>query len=104
MARLQTGDLIGGPDGIMGRLMQEFIQVSPEGEMEAHLEEGDPQSFQTVIMEWRTYEFGYAFELTPGQPVYPHMEHHIFSRSLRFDDVHRQVPVHEPEADRIQKI
>ena len=43
MARLTAGDRIGGPDGIMAPLLQEFIQASLEGEMEAHLEEG-PQS------------------------------------------------------------
>ena len=41
MARLKAGDRIGGPDGIMAPLMQEFIQASLEGEMEAHLEEGE---------------------------------------------------------------
>ena len=33
MARLKAGDRIGGPDGIMASLMQEFIQASLEGEM-----------------------------------------------------------------------
>ena len=41
MARLKAGDRIGGPDGIMALLMQEFIQESLEGEVEAHLAEGE---------------------------------------------------------------
>ena len=84
----------------------------PGGDISLFAQEGpgvdrylsDLQSYQTVIMGRHTYEFGYAFGLTPGQPAYPHMEHHIFSRSLRFDDAHPQVHVHELDADRIRSI
>lgn len=49
--------------------------------------------YDTVIMGRRTYEFGYNYGLTPGQPAYPHMHHYIFSKSLRFDAKHEQVEV-----------
>lgn len=39
IARLKAGDNLGGPDGILGPLMEEFIQASLEGEMDAHMEE-----------------------------------------------------------------
>ena len=38
-------------------------------------------SYETVIMGRATYEFGYAFGLSPGARAYPHMDHHIFSGS-----------------------
>ncbi len=38
--------------------------------------------YDTVIMGRRTYEFGYAYGLQPGQRAYPHMEHWIFSQTL----------------------
>lgn len=40
------------------------------------------KAYDTVVMGRRTYEFGYAFGLKPGQRAYPHMAHHVFSRSL----------------------
>lgn len=38
--------------------------------------------YDTVLMGRRTYEFGYAWGLKPGQRAYPHMEHHIVSSTL----------------------
>lgn len=32
-----------------------------------------------------TYEFGYQYGLKPGMRAYPHMEHYIFSNSLKFE-------------------
>lgn len=65
----------------------------------------DLLAFSTVIMGRRTYEFGYQFGLRPGQPAYPHMEHHIFSESLSFHgEVHPQVHVEPRSLDRIQEI
>jgi len=40
------------------------------------------ETYDTVIMGRRTYEFGYRFGLEPGRRAYPHMEHLIFSTSL----------------------
>ncbi|WP_437945752.1 dihydrofolate reductase family protein [Sorangium sp. So ce296] len=44
------------------------------------------KGYDTVLMGKRTYEWGYPFGLVPGKRAYPHMEHHIFSRTLRFDE------------------
>src|SRR5262245_48702619 len=42
--------------------------------------------YDTVVMGRRTYEYGYPFGVVPGQhaPLYRHMRHFIFSRTLRF--------------------
>lgn len=64
----------------------------------------DLKSFSTVIMGRKTYEFGYAYGLEPGQPAYPHMEHHIFSNSLRFESAHPQVHVEPMEISRVKEI
>jgi dihydrofolate reductase len=39
-------------------------------------------SYETVIMGRKTYEYGYAFGIQPGQRGYAHMDHHIFSKSI----------------------
>lgn len=64
----------------------------------------DLKEFRTVIMGRKTYEYGYAFGLKPGQPAYPHMQHHIFSTTLGFDTQHEQVHVEHPSIERIIKI
>ena len=64
----------------------------------------DLQAFDTVIMGRKTYEFGFKFGLKPGQPAYPHMEHHIFSNSLKIDDLHEKVHIHKPDVDLIQEL
>ncbi len=43
------------------------------------------EKYDTVVMGRKTYEFGYAFGLTPGDRAYPHMEHYIFSTNLHLD-------------------
>lgn len=53
----------------------------------------DLQSFDTVIMGRKTYEFGYQYGLQAGQPAYPHMRHYLFSDSLEFENPHEQVQV-----------
>ena len=64
----------------------------------------DLKSFRTTIMGRRTYEFGYRYGLEPGQPAYPHMQHHIFSRSLAFDAPHPAVHIEPIDLGRIQEI
>lgn len=64
----------------------------------------DLQSYDTVIMGRKTYEFGYAFGLQPGQPAYPHMRHYIFSDTLKFEDAHEQVKVCPPNLDTIREL
>jgi dihydrofolate reductase len=43
-------------------------------------------SYDAVVMGRKTYEYGYPFGVVPGQraPLYRHMRHLVFSRSLRF--------------------
>lgn len=53
----------------------------------------DLKGFQTVIMGRRTYEFGYKYGLEPGQPAYPHMQHYIFSKTLRFENQSTQLAI-----------
>lgn len=53
----------------------------------------DLQDFDTVIMGRRTYELGYQYGLKPGQAAYPHMEHYIFSTSLKFEHAAPKVRV-----------
>lgn len=51
----------------------------------------DLKDFKTVIMGRRTYEFGYKYGLEPGRPAYPHMQHYIFSKTLKFKDQSNQL-------------
>lgn len=66
--------------------------------------QSDLQSFNTVIMGRKTYEFGYQFGLPPGQPAYPNMEHHIFSNSLRFENKAASVHVQPLDIDIVKKL
>ncbi|MEO9869481.1 dihydrofolate reductase family protein [Ekhidna sp.] len=64
----------------------------------------DLESFDTVIMGRKTYEFGYQFGLKPGQPAYQNMEHYIFSDSLYFDNSHCQVNVVPVELEKLTEL
>ena len=64
----------------------------------------DLLDFQTVIMGRNTYEFGYQYGLQPGQPAYPHMEHHIFSNSLEIEQLSEQVHIEKLEIERVEEI
>ncbi len=44
------------------------------------------QTYDTVIMGRKTYEYGYDFGLPPGARAYPEMAHYIFSKSLVLPD------------------
>ncbi len=46
------------------------------------------QTYDTVVMGRRTYEFGYQYGLAPGGRAYPHMDHFVFSTSLHFEHDH----------------
>lgn len=69
---------ISGPDG-------DISLFNPEGNGVAKYLE-DLKSFDTVIMGRKTYEFGYKYGLEPGTLAYPHMDHYIFSKSLKFEN------------------
>lgn len=64
----------------------------------------DLQTFNTVIMGRRTYEFGYKYGLEPGQPAYPHMEHFIFSNSLQIENLADTVHIESLSLNRVQEI
>ena len=61
----------------------------------------DLLQFDTVIMGRRTYEFGYQYGLSPGQPAYPHMDHYLFSNTLTFEHSHEKVHVVPPELSQV---
>jgi len=64
----------------------------------------DLQTFDTVIMGRKTYEFGYKFGLQPGAAPYPHMQNYIFSETLKLDNAEKRVHVVEPDLELIKKI
>lgn len=64
----------------------------------------DLLNFETVIMGRRTYEFGYRYGIKPGQPVYPNMEHHIFSDSLKIENLADSVNIEKKSIDRVKEI
>lgn len=80
-------------DGFIAGPDEDISGFVPDGEgVQRYL--ADLKDFKTVIMGRRTYEFGYQFGLQPGQPAYPHMAHHIFSETLRFENPSDRVQVH----------
>lgn len=87
---------ISGPDEDISMFVQEGNGVS------RYLD--DLKQFSTTIMGRGTYEFGYRFGLKPGQPAYPHMEHHVFSDSLQFDNPSPQVHVEKISTKRVIEI
>ncbi len=64
----------------------------------------DLQNFKTVIMGRRTYEFGYKYGIEPGQPAYAHMEHYIFSDSIKIEKLADSVHIESKSIDRIKEI
>ncbi|GAB4239696.1 MAG: dihydrofolate reductase family protein [Ekhidna sp.] len=64
----------------------------------------DLESFDTVIMGRNTYEFGYRYGLKPGDPAYAHMEHFIFSDSLKLASSHDQVNVVSKDLDKVREL
>lgn len=89
---------IAGPNGDISLFAQ---QKQGEG-VQQYL--SDLQKFDTVIMGRKTYEFGYQYGLTPGQPAYPQMEHYIFSSSLKFQNQHASVHVCKLEPKLIKEL
>ena len=90
-------------DGYIAGSKGDASEFKAEGEgVSQYLQ--DLQTFDTVVMGRRTYEFGYQFGLIPGQPAYPHMEHYIFSNTLQLDDIHPQVNVESLDIDKILEL
>lgn len=69
---------IAGPDGDVSRFPYEGPHVT---DYQSRLAE-----YGSVIMGRKTYEFGYAFGIKPGDRAYPHMEHLIFSKTIELPD------------------
>lgn len=73
----------------------------PDGSTTGFLEKGEHVSdylhslhdYDAVVMGRKTYEFGYNYGLKAGQPAYPHMMHYICSKSLSFNQQHKQVKI-----------
>jgi len=53
----------------------------------------DLQNFDTVIMGRNTYEAGYQYGLKPGGLGYPHMNHYIFSDSLKLEEADERLKI-----------
>lgn len=66
--------------------------------------QSDLASFATVIMGRKTYEFAFQYGLKPGQPAYPNMEHHIFSDSLKIDNLSESVKIEKISVDKVNEI
>ncbi len=64
----------------------------------------DLKAFDTVIMGRKTYEFGYKYGLEPGQPAYLHMEHYIFSETLKIEKLADTVHIEGISIQRIKEI
>ena len=62
------------------------------------------QSFDTVIMGRKTYEFGFKFGIVPGQPAYHHMKLYIFSSSATYEVLHSPVNVVPPDISFLEKL
>ena len=90
-------------DGFIAGVNDDISKFIPGGKgVDKYL--SDLQNFETVIMGRRTYEFGYAFGLVPGQPAYPHMTHHIFSETLKIDKLADNVRIEKLSIERINEI
>ena len=66
--------------------------------------QSDLANFGTVIMGRKTYEFGFQYGLEPGQPAYPNMEHHIFSNSLKIDNLSESVKIEKLSIEKVNNI
>jgi len=87
---------ISGPNGDISKFL-------PQGKA-VEKYQADLLSYDTVIMGRKTYEFGYQYGLEPGQPAYPHMQHYIFSETLKIDQLADAVHIEKRSIPRIKEI
>ncbi len=90
-------------DGFISGVNGDISKFIQQGEaVEAY--QRDLQAFSSVIMGRKTYEFGFQYGLEPGQPAYPHMEHHIFSETLEIEKTAETVHIEKRTVERIKEI
>jgi dihydrofolate reductase len=89
---------ISGPDNDISG----FVNQQDSNGIQRYYE--DLKKFDTVIMGRKTYEFGYAYGLIPGQPAYPHMRHYIFSSNLSFENAADNVKVYPVDIEKIRML
>lgn len=90
-------------DGYIAGLNEDVSGFVPDGNgVDQYLQ--DLQDFEETIMGRKTYEFGYKYGLEPGQPAYAHMQHYIFSDSLKLDSLHPQVEICPIDLSIIKKL
>ena len=90
-------------DGFIAGKNDDISMFIPQGKgVDKYL--ADLKYFETVIMGRRTYEFGYQYGLKPGQPAYPHMEHHIFSDTIQIEQLADSVHIEAKSLERVEEI
>lgn len=90
-------------DGYIAGPNEDISQFVPSGNgVDKYLQ--DLLDFDTVIMGRKTYEFGYKFGLVPGQPAYAHMEHYLFSNTLKFEQQHEKIHIEKLDLERIEEL
>ncbi len=90
-------------DGFISGANGDVSKFLPQGKA-VEKYQADLLNFRTVIMGRKTYEFGYQFGIVPGQPAYPHMEHHIFSETIKIEQLADKVHIEKKSIHRIKKI
>ena len=93
----------GSLDGFISGTNDDISKFIPHGDA-VEKYQADLLNFATVIMGRKTYEFGYRFGLEPGQPAYPHMQHHIFSETIKIDQLADNVHIEKLSLDRVKEI
>ncbi len=58
----------------------------------------------TVIMCRQSYEAGFGYGLTPGQPLCEGLVHYIFSNSMQFDVAHPDMHVLAPNVENVTRL
>jgi dihydrofolate reductase len=84
----------------------------PEGDVSAFPHEGTVvedyatrlSQYSTCLMGRKTYEFGYAFGLTPGDNPYPHMRSIVISSTIELPDGSQVEQMANPNAETIRAI
>ena len=90
-------------DGFISGANGDISKFLPDGKA-VEKYQADLLNFRTVIMGRKTYESGFQFGLEPGQPAYSHMEHYIFSETLKIEQLAATVHIEKKSIHRIKEI